>query len=272
MHPTRYELEAFILDNLRDSERSQYIREHLEKCEFCREMVADFEEYLQELKVSAPVRITPIDELRINLKPLAEDNQQTPLFMAADGEKRKTQIDSACYGTYYSEKPELVLRVMRSESGGKYLQLMGDDPESYANVMVRLPELDYEFMTDATGCADISGYDFRQVEKLSWQVKLPEAVFSLEPLDYDPEKLEYENQTILETERDDKIEIRFEGKAGGKQLSIRILKLEGKEEYTPLRILVAQNDSYTVRTVSARSQAVFDIEDPNQNIKIRLFQ
>lgn len=234
-------------------------------------MVTDFEDYLQELKTTETVRITPIDILRTNLTLLAEENSHASLLMAADGED-KSKNSSASFGTFYSEKPELVLRVMRSKTGGKYLQLMGDDPESYANVMVRLPELDYEFMTDSTGCADISGYDFGQVEKLTWQVKLPEAVFSLEQLDYDPEKLEYENQTILETERDDQIEIRFEGKAGGKQLSIRILKLEGKEEYTPLRILVAQNDSYTVQTISAKAQALFDIEDPKQNIKIRLFQ
>jgi antitoxin (DNA-binding transcriptional repressor) of toxin-antitoxin stability system len=177
MHPTRYELEAYILENLRDPERVIYVRDHLQECEFCREMVTDFEEYLQELKAAEPVRITSINDLRIDLKPLAEENQRTPLFMAADGSSKKPSRSSSL-GTFYSEKPELVLRVMSSESGSRYLQLMGDDPESYANVMVRLPELDYEFMTDSTGCADISGYDFGQVEKLSWQVKMPEAVMN----------------------------------------------------------------------------------------------
>jgi len=208
----------------------------------------------------------------ISLEPLLSEVSAPPLHLAADGDKEFTphvqNLTTLC-----SESPEIILRVMRDlDKGQDYLQLISDNPALSARVMVQIPELKREFITDDNGQATLESGLPDAPEKLTWQIKMPEAVFSLEPLVYDPDKTEYAEDIILETQRKDKIKVTFEGKTEGKQISIRILELDGRTDFGRVKVSVSQQNVSVFKDVERNERLSFDLIDANDKINIRLFQ
>lgn len=158
------------------------------------------------------------------------------------------------------------------EKGNEYLQLLSEDDRFSKHVMVQVPELNREFITDADGRAGIDLETTKGLDKLKWQIKLPEAVFTLEPLTYDPEKVEYAEEISLETERHDVIKVRFEGKTEGKQLSIRVTELDGRTDFGPLKIAVTQNHRSELITAGPGVPVKVGLINANTTINIRIYQ
>lgn len=284
MHPTKKELELYADRLLDDRQRGEEIQAHLEICEFCREYLESYnfvrktfdELSEQELPVKA---LALADKLYrqaftgqiIPLETLASEKTDQPFLMAADGEEKFTP-DTVSLATYFSKNPELVLKIMRDNRGNQdYLQLIGDSPQAGANVLVQIPDTDLEFFTNSEGTARIDDLDMRKIEKYKWQVKMPDAVFELEPIRYDPEKIEYSKEITLETEKNDKIMVAFEGKTEGKQISIRILELEGKSDFESIRVQLSQEGRSIMKSIDKNGRITFDLDDLKAPINIRLF-
>lgn len=284
MHPSQKELELFVDNGLADSSKTAEISAHVEECEFCREFCENYRLYKVSIEDAAQEEI-PLKALNlggrlltqamsgriIDLRPLGEQNWEK-LYMAADGEPdHKPGIINL--GTLYSEDPELVLRVMRdSEKGYDYLQLIADDPLIASHVMVRIPEIEKEFLTDDNGRAILDETLAENIAQMKWQIKMPDAVFSLQPLVYDPEAVEYKKEMILETEKKDKIVISFEGKTEGKQITVRIQQLEGKSDFGQVIVSISQQGVSEMVRVTPDKAVSFGIVGPGSEIKIRLFQ
>lgn len=284
MHPSAKELRRFI-ENRLDEPSAERVREHLSECEFCREFCDSYQLFLDSIgRVSKeglpPKALQLADRLYdyalagkiISLEPLLSEVSAPLLRLAADGEKEfAPHVENLT--TLCSESPEIILRVMRDlDKGQDYLQLISDDPALSARVMVQIPELKREFITDENGQATLESGLPDAPEKLTWQIKMPEAVFSLEPLVYDPDKTEYAEDIILETERKDKIKVTFEGKTEGKQITIRILELDGKTDFGHVKVSVSQQDVSVLKDVKRNELLSFDLIDANDKINIRLFQ
>jgi len=286
MHPSREELIAYLDGNLTDPARREDISRHVEVCEFCGDFCRRYglltepddlaldkslPEKLRQLRDS--IYEAALGSSVIDLKPLSADGQRpTVSYLAADGtpEKRPSVQNLA---TLFSEDPEVVLRVMRDSAGkSNYLQVMAEDTRLSAHVMVRLPELKREFITDASGRAEIDLAPDQAFEKLKWQIKMPEAVFSLEPLKYDPDRIEYTRETALETDRHDRIEFRLEGMTEGKRLLIKVVQLDGRTDFGPLRVTVTQGDTAHVTSVEPGETVEIGPIDPDNTIDIRLYQ
>lgn len=284
MHPSAKELRRF-LENRLDEPSAGRIREHLQQCEFCRGFCENQRLFLDSVSRAAEEAI-PTKALQladrlykdalagkiISLEPLLSEVSAPPLHLAADGDKEFTphvqNLTTLC-----SESPEIILRVMRDlDKGQDYLQLISDNPALSARVMVQIPELKREFITDDNGQATLESGLPDAPEKLTWQIKMPEAVFSLEPLVYDPDKTEYAEDIILETQRKDKIKVTFEGKTEGKQISIRILELDGRTDFGRVKVSVSQQNVSVFKDVERNERLSFDLIDANDKINIRLFQ
>lgn len=286
MHPTQEELRGFVDQKLTDPDRQKEIADHVESCEFCSELCDNYRQLTQPPEFSQqeplPEKLQRLGDklydnaLRssvIDLRPLTAPGT-TPsgsLLVAdgsADGRSRVHNIATLC-----SENPELVLRVMRApEEGGDYLQLLAEDPSLAAHVMVQVPELGKEFVTDANGRADVDLGRADNLEQLKWQIKMPEAVFSLEPLEYDPDKVEYAEEIVLETDRHDRVEIRFEGKTEGKQLAIKVVELDGRSDFGPVKIAITQENRSDILSAQAGVSIEFGPIDSDTTINIRLYQ
>jgi hypothetical protein len=158
------------------------------------------------------------------------------------------------------------------DRGHDYLQLISDDPALSSHIMVQIPQLQKEFITDENGRAEIDASVLDKPDQLSWQIRMPDAVFSLEPLVYDPNKTEYSKDIVLTTEKQDKIKVTFEGKTEGKQISIRILELDGRTDFGVVRVSVSQHHASLFKDVKRNESLSFDLVDATDEIKIRLFQ
>ena len=284
MHPSRKILKLFA-ENRLDNQSVESVKDHLQECEFCREFCQNYQLVVDSIEATRCEEIPPvalelanrlynqtIGGIIVPLLPLTSTDSKSGLNLAADGdEKHAAHVQNLT--TLYSENPELVMRIMRDPNRGHdYLQLISDDAGLVANVLVQLPELDREYITDKDGHATLDDEPPTDWNKLKWQIKMPDAVFDLEPLVYDPDKVEYSKETILETDRQDRIEVVFEGKTKGKQITLRILELDGTKEFGNIRVVVSQADCNKLLEARPGEAITFDLADLDSAINIRLFQ
>jgi len=283
VHFSKKEIELFADNKLTDDIKRLGIKKHLEECEFCREYHENYCLYIDSLKQAETEPLPPeaevlADKLQraasqrkiIDLVPLTEQAGQGT-YLAADGEPEK-QPDIINLATFYSENPELVLLVMRNKTNNQdYLQLASDDPKFIAYALVHVPELEIEQITDLSGRANLNKPFTADITRYKWQIKLPEAVFELIPLEYDPDKTEYQKEIILETEHNDRIQITFEGKTEGKQLSIKILELDGHSDFPEVKVAVHQEELIETKTAGPLSPVTFTLKKIDKAIKIRLY-
>jgi len=283
MHPLKAMLRRYIDGLLDDKAERVEIESHLNECEFCREYCENYRELNNAL--DSPIETSRelgqlADRLYknafksniIELTSISSPDSKPGYSLAADGEaESKKGIYSLA--TMGSESPEVVLKVMRdTDRDLDYIQLISNQPEYFSNVLIEIPEINREIFTDHNGRADLATSLPDKIEKLKWQIKLPDAGLSLTPIKYDPDKTEYETEQVLETERNDKILIRFEGKTGGKKISLKLLQIEGKEDFGPVRVSISQKDYSMIHRIDKPGQELrFDLADPETELFIRLF-
>ena len=283
MHPSKNDIRNYLTNSL-DADKAVVVKKHLESCEFCQELLENMkllDESLQqtqtELSPKAQKHAAQIyfDSLRgktIEIVPLFKKESIASSLLAADGSK-KPPLGVENISTLFSEDPEIILRIMRDHDKNlDYMQLITEEKDLASYVMVQIPELDYECLTDSNGQAVITGVELEKIEKLKWQIKMPDAIFSLEPMIYDPDKTEYSKEIDLETDNNDRIKIKFEGKTEGKRISIKIIELDGKEDYGELKISFVQQGESVTKSISKDKSIIFELSDPDAEINIRLFQ
>jgi hypothetical protein len=153
-----------------------------------------------------------------------------------------------------------------------YLQLISDDPAISSNALVQVPKLNREYVADSRGQAAIDITDIDMGEELNWQIKMPDAVFSLQPLKYEPDRTEYCEEVILTTKNNDRIRVTFEGKSQGKNISVEILELDGKDDFGAVTVVVSQDDVTSRDDLKPHKKATFEISDADATIGLRLYQ
>ena len=283
LHPPRENLIAFVEKRLEQAEVEQ-IRQHLEVCEFCREFCDDYHLLYESLRAAEQEELPPeaqalADRLYhaalmgqvIPLQILRPGADEYELPLAADGEQQAAPLPDGAI-TLYSEDPEIVLRIMRGpQPDDNYVQLISDDMSLVSHVLIQAPQLGREFVTDEQGRADLGSPPPVLTDDLKWQIKMPDAVFDLEPLTYDPDKTEYSRQVTLQTDRQDRVEITFERKTEGKLITLRVLELDGSEDFGDIKVVVSTPQASRHAQIGDDKTATFAIDDPDSTVNIRLF-
>jgi len=283
VHPKKDKLESFVERTL-DSSSARKIKEHVDSCEFCREFCEDYRLLADSMK-KARLEDIPSKALEladrlyndaicantIKFSLLSSDKTDIGFLLAADNQDRPIP-PVRNLATLYSEDPEIVLRVMHDSKKRKdYLQLISDDSKLVSYVMVQIPDLDKEYITDENGLVEFENDIPTDYDKLKWQIKLPNTVFDLKPLSHDPDKTEYSKEMVLETDKHDKIKVSFMGKTEGKQISLRILEIDGKTEFSNTKIVISQKETTKLCEVKSDEAVSFDIVDSDDVVNIRLF-
>ena len=193
-------------------------------------------------------------------------------YLAADS-PTPDRAGSLSIATLYSENPEIVLRMMRDQGDdSRYLQLIAESIDLTANVLVCAPEIGAEIATDSDGRATLPESITDNPADLHWQVRLPEASFDLQPLVYAPDKIEYSRDTVLETDRGDRIRVTLLGKTVGKQLEIELLQLDGHDDFEKVKILLIEDRHLELQSLGSGQRVLFMLPEHTSNINLRIFQ
>lgn len=286
MHPSKEKLRRYA-DGTSNQHEASLIEKHTSVCGFCREFVKEYQLLAQSV---AEASAEPLPEcaraqaeslyrqalrgLLVAMTPLSESMPEQPIALAADGASRdKSDLSLENLTTLYSEDPEIVLRVMRDRSSNQdYLQLISESAEAVDNVLVQIPSLGREYLTDSKGWAELDKVAEESLNDIKWQIKMPDAVFDLEPLVYDPDRTEYSKQVDLETENNDQIRVTFEGKTEGKQVSLEILRLDGSVDFGSIKVTISHDESQSIMDAHPNQPIRFDLAESQSVVKIRLFQ
>ena len=285
MHLTRVDIHLLLGRSL-PSEHAHVWQAHIEGCEFCQHLVDEVRQELNALAQGSDCAMPPqalvlrdmlfnraMRGLKVNLIPLTDPAiTLVHTVLAADGPRRRTpQIENV--GEYYSANPEMVLRLMRSQPEERlWVQLIAENPALTSHVLLRLPELDCEFLTDESGCANMPNVPDNQLERLKFEVKLPELNLALDTLQYDPEKTEYSAETVLETSHHDRVRVTLEGKTEGHKLTLEFLELAGISSSDPVTAFAIKDNSIQRGTMTGAQTATFELRGDPKALTIRLFK
>jgi hypothetical protein len=284
MHPSRTKLKAYVNGEL-EAHVAGDIKRHLDECLLCKELCENYRQFIDSLAESVYIEI-PLkakelaDRLYRDAKPgniiplfaltIDDTDSSANILLAADDAKE--QLPVVNLATFYSEEPELVLRLMRDNNQQKdYLHLIGDDPNLVAGVLVQVPELDVEFLTDNMGRAYIDHINRTEINNLKWQIKLPTAIFDFKPLTYNSDQSTFQKEYILET-ADNKVKIEISDRGDSNQIVIKVLEIKGIGNYGPLRAIISHGNHSKSFNILPEHILTFDIQDANDSIKIRLFE
>lgn len=284
IHPPHDMLEALADNNLADSEMSAKIRAHCVECEFCREYVEEYTAHRDAIKdlMAAPPSPAVVNFLAsleqperrgliIDLLSLPTEAGQQKGYLAADSPV-DPHPEMLSIATLYSENPEIVLKMMRNQSdGSRYLQVIAESDELTANVLVCAPAIGAQIATDTHGRAPLPHELSANPGNLLWQVRLPEVTFDLKPLIFNPEKIEYSNATVLETDRGDRIRITFVGKTVGKQIEVELLALDGKTDFAQAKILLVEDRHIELKSIESGARVLFTLPEQAATVNLRIF-
>lgn len=283
MHPSHIELRQYCDGGLPHTVTDK-VDKHIRRCDFCREFCVEYRALTRSIencrgeslpaegeKIAGTIFRKALYGRIIPLSPFDSGFHTEPACLAADsGEKAPPWIENLA--TFVSESPEVILRVMRDNRERKdYLQLVSEDETVISRVLIQSADLDLSVLTDVNGRANLSDQCPDDVTAINWSIKLPDAEFSLEPFSYEAEKAEYEKEVVLETERKDRVVVHFEGRAGSKRISIRILQLNGRADFEPISVAVSQGRKSVIAGISGKDILFFDISGGDDSIDIRLF-
>jgi hypothetical protein len=263
LHP---DIEALVdfgrSPDLLAEQAQESISTHLSVCRACQSVVDSVKAVQAQAGLGETVILSSL---------MPDETGPLDYRLAADGTDEFTPT-VMCLATFYSESPEVVLRVIMDTGRDQaYLEVMASDPQDLAFAIIRCPELDREYVTDSVGRAEIDLTEVTDVSSLSWHVQAAQAAFQLNLLECDPDKVEYADTMVLETDRGDTIEVSFVGKAVGKTISIKVLQLDGRADYERLRVaLVHEHGSCLGMTEPGQTIQLGPV-DCDSDIKIHLY-
>lgn len=281
LHPTRNQLEKFANGASSDTA----IARHVEECEFCRELVerqrtrassnSDLESTsaLPALHGQAEACFSAaLRGRRIALQLLTREARQTPGLLAADPPPA-TQPETAAVATFFSERPEVVLRLVHDgRAGTDHVQVIADDAALFDHVLVCNPPQQWEFLTDAVGRAQVDGPTLVNPRASDWELRLPEAVLELSEFVAELPASGGSGETILKTERGDGIEVKIEAQSGAWILSAELLTLDGSRQFAPARFYLTTGSMVQTEAAVTGQPARFALPSSKAPTTLRLFR
>ncbi|HOP06291.1 MAG TPA: hypothetical protein PLF13_03270 [candidate division Zixibacteria bacterium] len=282
MHPTRRDIERAILKLLPEEECTSVL-EHVEKCEFCREIADDFRNFQQAtpvlLEEDLAVARKTFDRLHrqstrglvISFTRLPSDDYHGELSLAADGDRADTpQVEELA--TLVSEKHDLVLRLMHDHSQSQdLLELVSSDPAVIHDALIEAPSLNHEFVADKNGRVLLPKSEKAAWEAIDWRIRLPEARFELKPLEFNADAPDSIQSVELHSEQDDRIRVRLETRDSDCSLVVEILELRGRTELEGVRAIVAAGTASGSGVGHLGVPFTFDLPDRKTPITIRIY-
>ncbi|MFH1688048.1 MAG: hypothetical protein ABIE70_11095 [bacterium] len=269
---------------LANEEDRRRVMDHTGRCRFCSEIIEQFQAFQASVaSVSADeLTLTPAQSDRlyraacrgqiISLTFLSKNPPQEELSLAADG-KPVAPPEIEEIATLVSDASDLVLRLLHDHKTSRdYVQLVAEDPAAIAYTLVQVPSQNQEFVTDKAGRVDLPAESETAWDNVDWQIKMPEAVFDLKPLEYTPDQPEYSRSVELDTEQADRVRVTFEKHADSCSVVVEVLALQGQTDFGALRALVTTDTPGQPAPTPVGQPIVLDLPDHETPITIRLYR
>ena len=259
MHPSEVELIGYA--NATPDERAQLgaLAEHLQVCRSCRDRLERLEDWrdavADSLSQGLPDEAVALTERvyqdalfaarTIPLVPMTFDPAEEPSRLAADGDiVPASPVGLKHLATLYSERPEIVLRVMRDKQTQEdSLHLLGKDPALVRNVLIHIVEPPMDFVTDHRGVANLGRGRLDDPASLQWQVRLPDATFVLSPLEHEPQTSSAAREFELAAEGGNRMGVTLDRAAEGMVLRLRPIAIGGREDFERVRLVISQGQA-----------------------------
>ncbi len=283
IHPSRDEPFAYWKNRAGSDERGR-IDEHLKACEFCAEIVADLTALSEaEAEIAKrPASSTAVSQMHEMYRRLflgqvvnldgREEIPRTEYHLAADG-KQAARPTVENLATVFSSDPEIVLKIMRDNKANRtYRHLIADNSALTSHVLVESPESNRSYVTDVSGHADIGDAAEFDAASAKWRVKLPEAEFPLLPLEVDIDPATSQKETILETDRGDRVRLTLEERAGSRQIKVEVLSLEGHPPADPLTAAISFGSVTDTKHGLGTAPVYFRVDQLPASIQLRLYK
>ncbi len=279
MHPLREELNR-LAEGL---ETAESIIVHVRDCEFCSTYCERFKMLLSSVESAEVLDPSAIADIAagifeattsskiIPLSRMIHDRLSAQRLLAADG-GRANEPSLQNLSTWYSQEQDIVVRVMRdTRRAVDFLQVIAPDESLMAHVLIESVDARLAYVTDNLGKVEFGMMQIEDIASVKWQIKLPEAVFRLDLLAYDPEHIKSETDTILVSPGGDKVSIKLQNKTEGKEILVRVLALDGNDRYQHARIAITSNSGSEIKAVTPKDAMKFALIDANTEIGIRIF-
>ncbi len=280
MHPLREELNRFV----EGQETAQSILAHIRDCEFCGLYCERYELLLSEIDSAEIVNREDLSEIAssiftgksspniIHLSPFHRSPLPGQRLLAADGERTNEPVLQNL-ATWFSQEQDIVVRVMRdTEHAVDFLQVIAPDESLMSHVLIESADAHLTYVTDGQGKVEFKMRQVEDIASIKWQIRLPEAVFRLDALTYDPNRVKSETDTILESPGGDTVSIKLQEKTEGKEIIVRVLALDGNAAYQHARVAITSKSGTEVKPVTPSDTLKFALVDANTEIGIRIFQ
>jgi len=264
--PTSEQWERYLLED--DVPDKLYLERHLEGCPQCRFTLTQLNKELECLRAIWDESAVP-DIIRLfPLRPDASSGGPTPQKLAAQGVQKDARHDAV---TLASEDQQVLLRVIRdAHTEETWLYVVADDPALYENVLVRLPSVDKEFVTDPQGRVNLSVVDWPEKELLAAEVRPPKATFTMSPF----RAVETGEAVELRSTSGDRLKMALTGEGHNYRLEVHIVELSKAHMKAPLKLAVRM--AGTKRLVQIQpvvsDQACFGDLDAVEKLEVYLYQ
>ena len=265
--PTGDQWDLYLLDPKRVNSRK--LEQHLTICSACRLVVAQRRRYFDELsrmwnEAARPrcIHLTPLEVGGTSEEPAAR-------LLAAKGNGEFTKAEAI---TLSSEDQSILLRAIRdSHTKEVWLYVATDEPNMCRNIVVKPFDVDKEYLTDEQGRVNLGVIDWPEPEKLTAEVHLPKAIFTMTPLTDTGDRA---RPIELKSPAGDRISVVFSGEGRNRRLKIEILEISDLESEAPLKIALrgpGTEGALQVKPVTADRVVFEDIETP-ERLEIYLYQ
>lgn len=286
---TEIELELIVLDEkLGTEEVAPGVLEHLEKCAHCSERAAKLETFYGEFKKisSEPVSLLEyrfIQDIARNFSrwiyiayPLSfKDTRQSvvgiPAVLAAASTDVVQLKPFQNLGVLTTQDGEILVRVIRTVKNSEItLHLISDHEQNYRNVLVSIPNVNKEYISDDNGKVHLGDLSLPETKDLLVKVQTPCASFDLTPLDIWGTEEVAQTEIVLTNERNDSIKVEFISSDLDYALKVHLLKIPSADNKR-LRIMVTRGKRDPKIIKTKKGLAVFQGLKRNGELSIKVF-
>ncbi len=284
------ELELIVLEEkLGKKEVDSRFGEHLQKCVYCNERAAQLKTFYGEFKKisSEPVSLLEYRFIQdiaenfsrwihiaypLSFKDTSQSSEGMPVVLAAASKDEKKLTPFNNLGVLTTKDGEILIRLIKTVKNGNItLHLISDHKQNYRNVLVTIPNVNGEFVSDDNGKVHLGNLSLPETTNLLVKVQTPCASFDLTPIDIWGTEEVAQTEIVLTNERNDSIKVEFVPSDLNYALKVHLLKIPSADENNHLRIMVTRGKQNPKIVETKKGLAVFQGLKRNGELIIKVF-
>lgn len=286
---TEIELELLVLKKkLGKKEVNPRFKEHVQNCAYCSMRTDRLEIFYGEFKKSSSEPVSPLEykfiqDITRNLsswihvacplpfQDIHQSKDRLPAVLAAASTDVARLKPFHNLGVLTTEDGEILVRLIRTEKNSHItLHLISDHPQNYKNVLVTIPNVDKEYISDNMGKVHLGNLSLPKATDLLVKVQTPFASFDLTPIDIWGAEEVAQTEIVLTNERNDSIKVEFIPSDLNFTLKVHLLKIPSAEN-NHFRIMVTRGKQDPKMIKIKKGLAVFQGLKKNSELSIKVF-